>query len=152
MKEKRGVSPVIATILLVGMVMVLAIIIFLWVQGMTAETITKFGGKNVELVCGEVAFDASYSSGKLYISNNGNVPIFNMELKKVKAGSHEVEEISNLDSAWDKGLGQGGTFDVDLPQGEMKEIIVTPVLLGNSDRGKRTYACDETQFGKKITI
>ena len=47
--KKRGVSPVIATILLIGIVIVIALIVFLWLRGMQQEAITKFEGMNVEI-------------------------------------------------------------------------------------------------------
>ena len=80
LKNSRGLSPAITTILLIVMVIVIILIIFLWFRGMVEEGVTKFG-KNVQLVCGDVNFDASYSSGTLNIVNNGNVPIYNANLK-----------------------------------------------------------------------
>ena len=64
MIKKRGVSPVIATVLLISMVVIIGIIIFLWFRGMVGETVTKFG-KNIELACEDVVFDASYSTSTL---------------------------------------------------------------------------------------
>ena len=60
-KNKMGLSPVVATVLLIAMVIIIGIIIFLWFRGFTHESITKFGVRNVELVCGDVNFQATYS-------------------------------------------------------------------------------------------
>src|SRR3989344_4073857 len=75
-KSKRSVSPVIATILLIALVIIIALIVFQWMKGFTKEAITKFDGTNIELVCNDVQFEASYSNGNLVISNIGNVPIY----------------------------------------------------------------------------
>ena len=67
--KKRGVSPTIATILLIALVIVAAIIVFVWFKSMSKEAVTKFGDKNIELVCEDVEFEASYIGGILSISN-----------------------------------------------------------------------------------
>ena len=41
MKEKKGVSPIISTVLLIVIVIILAIIILLWSRGFVKEIITK---------------------------------------------------------------------------------------------------------------
>ncbi|MAG78897.1 hypothetical protein CMI40_00795, partial [Candidatus Pacearchaeota archaeon] len=40
--NKKGVSPVIATVLLVAIVVIIGLIIFQWFRGMTQESIIKF--------------------------------------------------------------------------------------------------------------
>src|SRR3989344_838916 len=92
-KKKEGVSPVIATVLLVTMVVVIALIIFLWFRGINKEAITKFDGTNVEIICSDVRFDASYSSGVLYVINNGNVPMYSMKMKISDAGSFSTTDL-----------------------------------------------------------
>src|SRR3970282_954737 len=92
-KNRRGVSPVIATTLLIAMVVVTGLIVFLWFRGFTQEAVTKFGGTNIELVCGDVRFDSSYSSGNLFLSNVGNVPIYSFKLKIESPGSHTTLDI-----------------------------------------------------------
>jgi flagellin-like protein len=76
--NKRGVSPVIATVLLIGIVIVIGLIIFLWLRGLTQEAVFKFD-QNIELTCNDVKFSSSYSSGTLTISNTGNVAIYDIE-------------------------------------------------------------------------
>ena len=91
MINKKGVSPVIATVLLIAMVIVMGVIIFLWFRGFNESAITK-GGTNVELVCNDVIFSADYDSysDRLSIINDGTVSIFNMNIKILKIGSHET--------------------------------------------------------------
>jgi len=150
MKNKRGISPVIATVLLIAMVVVIGLIVFLWFRGMVQEEGTKFG-KNVKLVCDDVNFEASYSGGILSIVNTGTIPIYRMKLKILKEGSHETKD---LPGDWPGlGLNQGGTFSGDISsevEGANK-IIVLPVLMGSSSEGKKSYICEE-QYGYEIII
>ena len=134
--KKRGVSPVIATTLLIAMVVLIGLIIFLWFRGLTQEAITKFDGQNIELVCGDVRFDSSYSSGDLSISNSGNVPIYSFQLKVDMPGSHQTLDIKDVASSWpEAGLNQGGTFSGDIGSSVSgaEKITVIPVLRGVVD-------------------
>ncbi len=152
--KKKGVSPVVATVLLISIVIIIALIVFLWLRGMTEETITKFGGKNVKLVCGDVMFEASYSNNMLYIKNTGNVPIFQMNMKINKGASFSTTKFSVEGDFWPKlGLNQGGTFSVDIGAqvNAGEEITIIPVLAGNTKDGEKTYACEE-MYGQKISI
>ena len=151
-KEARGLSPVIATVLLIAIVVVIALIVFLWIRGMTQEAVTKFGGKNIQLVCEEVYFEASYYQENLYISNSGNVPIFGMNIKEIGDGTYVTKDLRESSEDWPEvGLGQGGVFsDQILFNGN--EIVLIPVLIGESSSGKKTYVCDENQYGYSINI
>ncbi len=148
--NKRGISPVIATVLLIAMVVVIGSIVFLWFRGMVQEEGTKFG-KNVKLVCDDVNFEASYSGVILSIVNTGTIPIYRMKLKILKEGSHETKDLAGN---WPGlGLNQGGTFSGDISsevEGANK-IIVLPVLMGSSSEGKKSYICEE-QYGYEIII
>jgi flagellin-like protein len=151
--KKRGISPVIATVLLIAMVVVIGLIVFIWFRGMIGESVTKFG-KNIQLVCDDIDFDASYSGGSLQLINTGNVPIFKMQIQLSKPGSHSTQEINNEEySEWDKsGLSQGGTFSTSMNLGsDIERITLIPILAGTSDKGKRTYVCEE-QYGKEIVL
>lgn len=160
MKNKRGVSPVIATVLLVSMVVIIAVIIFLWFRGMVGETVTKFG-KNIELACEEVVFDASYSAstlttGTLYVTNNGVVPIYDLNVKIEGAGSHETKKLSAIPTVpiWEPGeLIQGDSFtgSLTIPSGT-KNIILIPILLGSTDAGEnKEFVCNE-DYGVPINL
>ena len=150
MKKVKGLSPVIATVLLIAMVIVLALIIFLWFRGMSQEAITKFDDKNVELVCRDVVFAASYSGTTLSIQNNGGVPIFAMKIGEEGGGSYDTID---LQGTWpDKGLNPGRTFSGEVTVDvDATKLTLIPVLIGNSDDGKKTYVCDK-EFGEEISI
>ena len=55
--KKRGLSPVVATVLLIAIVIIIGLIVFLWFRGMTEETITKFGTENIRFACDDVYFE-----------------------------------------------------------------------------------------------
>jgi flagellin-like protein len=145
---KRGISPVIAAVLLIAMVVVIGLIVFIWFRGMVGESVTKFD-ENIQLVCDDVSFDASYvkSSGMLQLLNTGNVPIFKMNMKKSGAGQYSTVEIELEDG----GLGQGRAFSSIVSVGTAQKITLIPILAGTSDSGTRTYVCEE-QYGKDIIL
>lgn len=155
-KNKNGISPVVATVLLVSIVIVIGLIVFLWFRGMNEEVITKFGEKNIKLVCEDVEFTADYDAGTLYISNLGNVPIFKMNVVVSSAGNYFTKELSSMSGAeeWKEiGLNSGGAFSGNIGSevGSAKKITLIPVLIGNSDKGKKTYVCED-RFGYDLNI
>ncbi len=144
--NKKGVSPVIATVLLIGMVIVLGLIIFLWMKSLTQETITKFDGENIELACEKVNFEASKVENQLIISN-GNVPIFDFKVRRAIAGGYETESARELFSNWRTGLNPDEVFSGTI---DGEDIILIPVLLGEGESGgQKTHTCDEI-YGKEI--
>ena len=156
LRKKRGISPVIATVLLVAMVVVIGLIIFLWFRGITEEAITKFGGRNIELVCEDIEFlsDYSTSTGTLSVSNIGNVPIFEMKVRISKQGSHETLDMKDLPVSWPGiGLRQGGTFSGNLLTEftEANQVLLIPVLMGTSAEGDQTYVCED-RYGQDLII
>ena len=147
--NKRGISPVIATVLLIAMVIVIGLIVFLWFRGIVQEEGTKFG-KNVKLVCADVKFDASYSdsTGILSIVNTGRPPIYRMKMKISKEGSHSTKEI---EGDWPAlGLNQGGAFSENINSeiSGANKITLIPVLMSKE---KKAYVCEE-QYGYEIEI
>ena len=159
-KRVKGLSPIIATVLLITMVIVIALIVFLWIRGMTQEAITKFGNQNVQLVCNQVSFQASYTAANgLYITNPGSVPIFGMDIKDLGDGSSKMLDLrdKSVTANWpDVGLNQGGVFSDEGFSSQLDsgttEIILTPVLIGESKSGRKTYVCDEKQYGYQIMV
>lgn len=153
--KKRGISPVVATVLLIAIVVVIALIVFMWIRGMTSEAITKFDGTNVKLVCQQVTFEASYSSssGYLSISNSGNVPIYQIKVERSGAGNKKTATIT---SDWSKyGMMPGDTYYGPLPSNLTSVVgntlTLIPVLIGNSKSGEKSYTCDPTE-GVQISI
>lgn len=146
--KKNAVSPIIATVLLISIVIALGLIIFFWMKGITKEAITKFGNENIELACEKVNFDASYSDRTLYISNLGNVPIYRFNAKVFNNEEYITEEISRpLNSG--ESLSEGASLPRSISSAE--KIILIPVLLGNSNSGKAAYVCDD-KYGVEVLI
>lgn len=143
--EKKGVSPVIATVLLIALVVIIALIVFLWFRSITQEAIVKFGDQNVELVCEDVQFIATYDSetGTLSVSNTGNVPIYSMSLKVSEVGEYKTKDIKEMNAGWPIiGLRQGESFSGKINADNPTQITLIPILLGTSPRGtEETYVC-----------
>jgi flagellin-like protein len=156
--NQRGVSPVIATVLLIGIVIALGVIVFVWFSSFTQEAITKFNGENVQVVCNDVKFDASYASdGTLALSNNGNVPIFDFNVQFNSAGgSFTTQDIKNLINWPNIGLRQGGVFSgnilSEVQQQSANQIILIPILRGTVSNGdQKSFTCP-SQYGEKVSI
>lgn len=152
--KKRGLSPVVATMLLIVIVIIIGLIIFLWLRGMNQEAITKFDGTNVKIICGEVSFDADYTNSDkmLYLVNTGNVPIYKMKVKKIWDGGHET---ITLEDNWPEfGLTPGGTFSGSLGSetSGLEKIFLIPVLIGHSKKGDLAHTCDEKDGYEIIVI
>ena len=154
-RDKKGLSPVVATVLLIALVLVLATIIFLWARGFISEQIEKFtGGQKIpiENACQQVAFDVdSFEEGGLVleIANRGNVPIHSFDIKGVKGGDSEIQ---NFKFSVDVGEAVRSGISFGKFENEPEKIIVYPVLLGNV-RGKQLnnpYTCVEQ--GKTINL
>ena len=146
-EKKRGVSPVIASMLMILLVLVLAIIIFLWARGFIGEHIEKFG-KPIESSCAAINFEVARYDNELEILNRGNIDIRNFNVKRIRGGNSEV---SLLALSADAGASVRGFINLEMSDGEMPEdIIVYPVLIG-SVRGESKnsiFTCNDA--GVKI--
>ena len=155
--KKRGISPVIATVLLITIVLVIGLIVFMWFRGLTQEANTKFDGENIELACDDILFEAEYddSVGEISILNLGNIPIYEIEIKIVKTAGYETKNLKDISDWPEIGLNPGETFPGEEYSGdissvitsEVSEIILIPVLLGTAGN----FKCDE-QYGIKILV
>lgn len=150
--KKRGLSPVVATLLLIAIVVVISIIVFTWVKSIGGEYITKFNGnnqENVQLVCNDVQFDAQYVTNTITITNTGNVPIYQMKAKLEGSGSHHTITLSD---SWPKtGLNPGDVYTGSLSLSGATKLTLIPVLVGQASSGRKTYTCSDSQ-GKEIAI
>jgi len=156
--RKKGISPVVATVLLVAIVIIIALIVFLWFRNIGGETCTKFQGQNIELICGNAEFFADYdpNTGELYISNTGNVPIFGMEVRFEDESGIRTKEATELGGNWPSlGLNQGGAYTSGniIPEiGGSESIILTPILMGSCGGVEKAYTCNVEQHGYEIPI
>jgi flagellin-like protein len=146
-KNRKGVSPVVASLLLVVIVIILALIIFIWARSFVTEVITK-KDKPSSQVCNEIRLQASYDSngGKVYISNIGNYPIHDIELRLKKGGSSSIYFADNSqdDKSFPLPLGSAREISSPTELGGFDEVEVIPIILGENSKGKHTqYTCKE---------
>lgn len=137
---RKALSPVIASVLLILLVLVLAAIIFLWARGFIGENIEKFG-KPIEEACGKVNFEVYRDGEYMEVRNNGNVDIQHLDVRMTRGGTSEVSsfnfEIDALDSA-------SGHFNFVMSDGSAPDsIIVYPVLVGTvqGSSSKSGFTC-----------
>ncbi len=163
-KKRRGISPVVATVLLILLAVILAVIIFLWARSILAEKVQKDLGKGpmqITDACKEVRFKADVSvSGNIAdieIENTGNVPLYGVELIKVSSGSKtRVGNASFAPSIQAVKSGQSHSF-TDVPVSASTtliptdNVIVLPILLGTSKDAKKQYTCEE-DYGIPIVV
>ena len=147
--NRKALSPVIATILLVSIALVLALIIFLWAKSFVGDAIEK-DGQAVELVCEDVNFKAEAYGTKLYIENIGNVPLYGVEIRKKEL----IGEVKNVET-FTESVAAGETSEgiqlsiEDIDAGDT--IIVVPILLGETNEYKKAHVC-EKDFGEEIIV
>ena len=126
--KKRALSPVIASVLLILLVLVLAAIIFLWARGFIGEQIEKFG-KPIEQICEDVSFEAYRDGSELEVVNKGNVDIRSLDIRMTKGGDSEV---SNFNFQVDAGDSARGYITFEMSDGSTPEsLIAYPTLVGN---------------------
>ena len=76
---KKGISPLIATVLLIGFTVALAAVLMTWVMDYFRGTTDKVGDQTDKfLMCSDLAFeitDVDCFNNKVIIQNNGNLDI-----------------------------------------------------------------------------
>ena len=132
MKNKKAVSPIIATVLLIMIVIVLAIIIIIWSRGFISEIINKeiLGNeKRLDEWCSQRNLEGLINQdGTFAIKNKGQVPIFAFNVKTVSAGDSNLERVS-------ESLNPSYTLPFDIYLSSYDSIKVIPILLGTTDEG-----------------
>ncbi|MDP1729202.1 MAG: hypothetical protein Q8L27_03310 [archaeon] len=122
--NKKGLSPIITTVLLIVIALVLASIIFMWASGFGKEQVAKFG-EPIEQVCSEVVISGSISGGKVVsVINQGEVPIYKLRFLISGGGNSDKEDI-------EVNLVGGASKSVTLTSDATgREVEMIPVLLG----------------------
>jgi hypothetical protein len=153
-RDENGLSPVIATVFLIMLVMFLASIVFFWARGFISEQVEKFG-RSIEDQCKLIDFDVAVVAGAgsqyaLEVVNHGNIDIYNLEIKKTLGGNSEVTEFKfNIPA----GTAVPGDVFLMMRDGSSPEsITIYPALIGNV-QGKdsnKVFTCIE--LGKKVVI
>ena len=143
--KKRGISPVIASVLLIALVLVLAAIIFLWARGFVSEQIEKFE-RPISDLCSAVVFDVARvdevgTTDSIEIVNRGSVDIRHLDIKMFRGGDSEIVRFDFSVNA-----GESVREEVVLEMsdgGGMDKIIVYPALIGNVRGGgsNKIFTC-----------
>ncbi len=148
-RGKRGLSPVIATVLLISLALVLVLIIFIWARTWIGEKIQKDlggGAEAIESFCDDIDFSAEaelLGGGKINVNNIGNVPLYGIEVRKRGTGAVENLGIGIFDNGLPKGGGKGVSVDFGGSVSSGDELIVVPVILGEGETYKKPYTCAE---------
>ena len=151
--KKHGVSPVIATVLLIAIVINLAVIVFLWARGFVEEKAEKFD-RAVELSCPDVNFESgifSDNSGyNLDIINRGNVPIYGFKISRESDQGGTVEIVTEV---LDATITSGQSASINLGSSAISggdKLIILPIILGQVETGKVAFTCGD-EFAAEIT-
>ncbi|MDP3881564.1 MAG: hypothetical protein Q8Q31_01665 [Nanoarchaeota archaeon] len=172
-KNKRGVSPVIATVLLVLLALVLALIIFLWVKSWLGEKIQKDLGEGMILIdeaCKSVGFKAEIGKTnvgdiEVAVENTRNVPIYGVKIIEVSRGSKKT--LGTARSPGELGAikaGQAyvfstnpriGSSNFDDSTATVKDrlesgdtVLIRPVIVGLTKSSQKEYVCS----GEDISV
>jgi flagellin-like protein len=145
--KKRGLSPVVATVLLLALVFIIAIIIFLWAKSFVSEKTEKFG-EPIENACENVDFlaEADFNSGtdgEINIENRGNVPLYGVEVRKV--GSGEILSVEKFEGT-SINVGETDIIPINYNNNGLSvndEINIIPIILGEAGEFRKSYTCDE---------
>ena len=152
--KKRGVSPIIATVLLIAIVVILAVIIFLWAKGFVGERAEKFGSA-IELSCDDTNFEVGLSQTgcdgnyRLDILNKGNVPLYGFIVKEKGSADVKVKTIVQTETVT---TGSSATFCLEgVTSFADNQASVIPIILGETDAGKVEHTCGD-QFGVATAV
>ena len=155
--KRRGVSPVIATILLIVIVVVLAVIIFLWARGFLSESAVK-GDRAVSVSCADVQFEAevvpqasecqSIGNGDaaVDINNIGNVPIYGVQVFAYDQDTGSITPLINVDQPFAVGtitIGRSASVCLGMDVQSEDAFRIVPKLLAEKDGQRVAYTCPE---------
>ena len=138
--NKRGISPVIASVLMILMVIVLAGMVFLWARGFISEQVEKFG-RPIEEQCSAINFVATKRGSNLEILNRGSIDIRHFDVKLIRGGSSEFHKFG---FSVDSGEGKIEPFTQVMENGETPdEIILYPALIGQvvGETSNKVFTC-----------
>jgi len=145
---KKGVSPVISTVLLIMIVIILAMIILLWSRGFIKEAVEKDiagNNKRVEDYCREVKLSSIVNQdGSFGFENIGNVPIFayNIKLTNEGSGNSKIVKVKNKNG----GAVNPSFGSIISDQGkytDYEKVKIIPILLGKAKGGTKEVTCPE---------
>jgi flagellin-like protein len=145
MKEKKAVSPMVSTSILIVIVVILAIAILLWSQGFIKEAITKnIGGseKRADEFCSEVKMNGFVNDdGTFGFENTGNVPIHSFNVKVEKESKSRIVEFQDPVSPGFSIIILSS--DIGGFYSDFDSVKIIPILLGKTDSGTKPNPCND---------
>ncbi|MAG19954.1 hypothetical protein CL618_00795 [archaeon] len=119
--NKKGMSPLIATVLLIGFTVVIGILVFGWIRGLTEGTMST-SGTQVEstLKCAGVRVDAVVKGTEFIVTSEGTTPLCGF---KYLTNGDDLNE-NYADGSGGECIGYG-SVGVDCGLGEVIKIIPT---------------------------
>jgi len=156
--NKKGVSPVIATIFLILLALTLTLIIYFWAKSFLLEKVQKDLGQGqvpIEESCKSVGFKVDAGINSIDVENTRNVPIYGIKLFEVSTSSKknlfELVPGNEKDS-----LKPGKSKSFDYPSGSTvsigKKVLAVPILLGATSSGEnKKYICS-SDYGILATV
>lgn len=152
--NRRGVTPVIATVLLIAIVVVLGTIIFFWARGFLTESAEK-DGKAVSVSCAEVKFEAKViaqasqcptSSSAIDVNNIGNIPIYGVQVLEYSQNDANADVLSLSDQPFVGGtitIGKSSYVCLNKVVSNTASFKIIPKLLAERGGKKIVYTCPE---------
>jgi flagellin-like protein len=146
--NKKGLSPIISTSILIVIVVILAIIILLWARGFVEEAVIKEiagNSKRAEDFCKELKIKGIVNQDDSFgFENTGTIPIYAYRVNLQKGGSS-----STLRIGADDGGSVNPGFTVIVPANEVEpystyeSVRIIPVLLGKVEGSTQEFDCPE---------
>ena len=157
-RGQKGLSPVIASVLLILLVIVLAILIFAWARGFISEQVEKFG-QPIDSYCEAVSFEAEIvdgqsgdANGALEIVNRGDIDIFRFGISLIKGGNSVMIEF-DYPVAKGESIREDFEFSQEgLSYEDPETVELFPVLVGvvKGQEATKPFTCLDN--GKEIAF
>jgi flagellin-like protein len=150
-RGRKGLSPVVSTLILIAIVIIIAIIIILWFKVFLKEAVLKEvdgTSKQVEDFCNDVQLRAVVDpDGSIVLTNQGNVPINAINVKNIKSdGSSDINSLAiPLNPGYSRTIPSGTPVTSGYSQ-----LEIVPILLGKTkDNQEKAVSCPQ-KYAVKI--
>lgn len=91
-RGKKGISPLIATVILIGFVVAIAAVVMLWGRGIVEETAEKQGEiSQAKLACQDVDFKITLIGGVYHFENTGSETIDSFVIRTIGGEAKPIQ-------------------------------------------------------------
>ena len=149
LKNKKGISPLIATVLLVGITIAIAGVLFVWINSTTGELKGKQVEKlNADNICLKTvtSFEVTRSGNTITVKNGSSRVIKDL-LVQVNPDTADIKTYmaSSLKGAAWKEIQSYSSATFDVPSAPSDKIKVFPQIIINANEAK-----DGTEVGTNV--